>query len=346
MKLAVGYPLLVDDTDEPFIRVVERFREDVGEVYFSWPGDPSARSVIGNRNGQPDWQVQERLENDLAAFGKMGIKLDLLFNANCGGGSAISRRLANHVCSVIDRVREAAGLDVVTTTSPFIAHVVKQRYGNLEIRASVNMRIGTVEALAYVEDQFDSFYIQREYNRDFERIEQLQEWAKDRGKKLLLLANSGCLRFCSTQTFHDNMVAHEQQISRTDNVPCEVLACRNYLRNSDNWAAILQSTWIRPEDLDRYEGCFPLIKLATRMHHNPAMVIQAYSRRRYQGNLLDLLEPGHGSLLQGFVIDNCRFPQDWFDRVTECSKQCHRCGYCREVLKEVLVDAEMEVARM
>ncbi|MCD4825274.1 MAG: hypothetical protein K8S55_11780, partial [Phycisphaerae bacterium] len=318
MKFSVGYP--VDDSDG-FAESVEEHREHIEEVYFAWPGVASCRMSSSDRAGYVLWDTQERLEADLLRFRRAGVKLDLLFNGNCYGGQAVSRKLERLVCSIIDHLQErVGGVEVVTTTSPFVAFVVKNHYESIEVRASVNMRIGTVEGMAYLEDVFDSFYIQREYNRDFERIGQLRQWAQERGKRLHMLANSGCLRFCSTQTFHDNMVAHEQQIAETINVPCEALACRSYLRNPDNWAAILQATWVRPEDIGCYEDYFPVIKLATRMHHNPAMVIRAYVQRRHRGNLLNLLEPSHGPLLQGHIIDNRRFPQDWFEHVTKCSK--------------------------
>jgi len=33
-----------------------------------------------------------------------------------------------------------------------------------------------------------------------------------------------------------------------------------------------------------------------------------------------------------------RFPEDWFERTSECGKQCHACSYCAEVLERVLVE--------
>lgn len=88
----------------------------------------------------------------------------------------------------------------------------------------------------------------------------------------------------------------------------EVLTCRRFLREPGNWPAILAATWVRPEDLCRYEGLAYLAKLATRMHRNPRLVIAAYARGRHGGNLLALLEPGHGDLLRGAWFDNAAFP--------------------------------------
>jgi collagenase-like PrtC family protease len=86
----------------------------------------------------------------------------------------------NLVRSVIAHLQESSGLDLVTTTSLAIAKTVKEDFPGVEVRASVNMRLGTVKAMEYVATLFDSFYVQREYNRDLERIGELKQWAMAR----------------------------------------------------------------------------------------------------------------------------------------------------------------------
>ena len=337
MKFAVGYQL-PDPDEEPLTRIVEDFREQIEEVYFPWGDMPSGRSPMTSRSGYVDWGGQQWLERDLCAFRDMGLKLDLLLNANCYGGQSLSRALANRVCSIIEHLLDLAGLDVVTTTSPMIARTVQERFPQIDVRASVNMRLGTVKGMEYVADLFDSFCMQREYNRDLERIDELRAWTDAHGKALHFLVNSGCMNFCSGQTFHDNLVAHEAEISETVNIEgWNPSVCWNYYADPSRWVCLLQNSWIRPEDLHHYEGRFPVAKLATRMHASPRKVIQAYCEGRYRGNLLDLLEPGHGPLIAPHVIDNARFPADWFERTTTCDQRCHDCGYCAAVLEQVLV---------
>ncbi|MGQ9632590.1 MAG: hypothetical protein ACUVXI_20090 [bacterium] len=341
MKFAVGYQL-AEEGEEPFVDIVGDFKDHIGEVYFPWLDMPTGRASLTSRRGFVDWGGQRRLEEELRAFKEMGVRLDLLLNANCYGRYAISQHLANLVCSVIEHIQEiVGGLDAVTTTSPAIARTIKQNFKNIDIRASVNMRIGTVKGMEYLADLFDSFHIQREFNRDFERINELKEWADAHGKKLYMLANSGCLSFCSGQTFHDNLVAHEAEIDETFNIPgWNPSLCWNYYANRENWVSFLQNSWVRPEDIHGYEGYFPIIKLATRMHSNPRMVIEAYCERKFVGNLPDLFEPGHGPAFYPYIIDNSRFPEDWSERTTKCDKICHKCDYCASVLKEVLVKVE------
>jgi collagenase-like PrtC family protease len=339
MKFAVGYQLSDTTEADSIVDVVGDFKEHIEEVYFPWLDMPSGRMPLANRRGFVYWDAQGRLEQDLRHLKEMGVKLDLLFNANCYGRHAASQFLANQVCSVIEHLGEVTGgLDAVTTTSLAIARTVKQNFKGIDVRASVNMRIGTVKGMRYVADLFDSFYVQREYNRDFQRIEALKAYADAGGKHLFLLVNSPCLSFCSGQVFHDNLVAHEMEIAEMANMAdWNPTVCWNHYRNAENWVSFLQNSWIRPEDMENYEPYFAMVKLATRMHANPRMVVQAYVDQEYAGNLADLFEPGYGPVFYPYIIDNSRFPEDWFGRTTGCDKRCNQCGYCRSVLRQVLI---------
>lgn len=340
MKFAVGYQLS-EENEEPFTDIVRDYRDHIAEVYFPWPGTPSGRSPLGVAGGSVDWSAQARLEDDLVCLKDMGVRLQFLLNANCYGGESLSKHFLNRTVSMVEHLRKTVKLDGVTTASLAIARALKECVGDLDVRASVNMRIGTVKGLMYVSDYFDSYTIQREYNRDPQRITECREWAEANGKALHILVNSGCMNFCSGQTFHDNLVAHEAEIAQTDVIegwnPC---VCWNYCAQPEHWVVLLQNSWIRPEDLHYYEDLFPIAKLATRMHANPRRVIRAYSERKYRGNVLDLFEPSHSPILKGHVIENSLFPDDWFERTTQCDKKCHRCDYCASVLKKVLLKVE------
>lgn len=342
MKFAIGYQL-PDEDEEPFVNLVADYAQRIDEVYFPWLDMPSGRSPMATREGFVDLEAQAKLERDLGSLREMGVKLDLLLNASCYGRWGTSRRLVNHVCSVVHHLHERFALDAVTTMSPVIAAAVKEHFSGVDVRASVNMRLGTARAMEYVAHLFDSFYVQREYNRDLGRIDELFSWADANRKRLFMLANSGCLLWCAVQTFHDNLVSHERDVAETVNVSADSPAlCWSFYRDRANWTRFLQNSWIRPEDLHHYDGLFPVVKLATRMHARPRMVMEAYTSGEYRGNLPDLFEPGYGPVFAPYVIDNTRFPSDWFERTTT------RGGvtpppddsYYDEVLERVLVRAE------
>ena len=300
MLLSVGYPLL---PEVELAEAIERYRDKIGEIYFAWRDAPSGRMPT-----LPE--VQQRLEADLPAFRAMGLKLCLLLNGNCYGREAMAVKFAENIVRTVEEVRETAGgLDTVTTASPFVAYNVKKHFPEIETRASVNMRIGTVEGMTYLQDVFDAYYVQREYNRNFARLRELRQWASGHGKKLHGLLNSGCLNFCSNQTFHDNLVAHEREMDRVENLrEFNPVVCHGFYSDPANREkAIDYSNWIRPEDLHYYDKIFDGAKIATRLHSHPAKVISAYARRSWPGNLAELLEPS----FRGMFIDNRAFAEDW-----------------------------------
>ncbi len=300
MKFMPGYQLMKDDR---YIDTIIKNSEYIHEVYFSFADMPSGRGSTLDKINISPYEAQNKQFRDLCRLAECKIGLNLLLNANCYGGAAQSRALFNQMGETVDYLVGAFGLRSVTTASPLVAKFVKSNFGALEIRASVNMRIGTVEGMEYLGDDFDGYYMQREYNRDFDRIRLLKEHCDTRGKKLYMLANSGCLNFCSAQTFHDNLVAHEKEASFMDNAYEFQGACTAYLKDEAHLSTLYEHTnFVRPEDMKLYDEYFVAAKLATRVHKDPARVLETYVRAKYSGNLLELLEPAHA--IYPYVLEN------------------------------------------
>lgn len=336
MKFAIGYQ--VPANGERFSAIVEDYRDRVAEVYFPWPGMPSGRQALGYGPEGTDFFAREELAEELQTIRRLGVKLDLLFNANCYGDYAVSARFESEIVSVLKCLGAQELLpEIVTTTSPFVAAVIRKHFPEMEIRASVNMRIDSTLAMEYLSDVFDSFHIRRDLQRDLPTVRQFHQWCETHGKKLCMLANSGCLRNCPAQSFHDNLVAHDAAIREIRAVPdFQPHLCWKLYRNKENFVNFLKSSWIRPEDLKYYEPYFPVVKLATRLHTHPRMVIGAYAEGEYHGDLLALTEPGFGPAFAPYFLDNDRFPADWHELAGKCAINCSHCGKCEEVLRAVL----------
>ena len=341
MRYAVGYRLPSRDR-ESIVDIVRDYREYIHEVYFAWVGAPSGRAAGGVQRGAVDWTAQQTLERELLTLREMGIPLDLLFNSNCYGGRAVSEHLQNEVGSLLEYLHmRGLAPQTVTTTSLTVARTVQRYFPDIDVRASVNMRIGSPEAFGYVEGLFDSLYLCRDVQRNLEAVRAMKRYCDGKEKGLYLLANSGCLYQCPGQTFHDNMVAHDAEIDETKNIPgWTPHVCWHLYKREENRDAVLRATWIRPEDVHNYEGLVPVMKLATRLHDRPRTVVAAYARQRYEGNLLDLFEPGHGTAFAPTVIDNTLFPGDWFEKTSTCPRNCPECDYCSKVFEKVAVRTE------
>lgn len=146
IKYEVGYQLT--DACFSFRDLIAEFVDYIDTVYFPWTQIATCRNAISNNKGHVNWMAQFILERDLRWLRDQGIKLNLLFNANCYGEQAVSKYLENQIQSVIEHLT-MIGLrpEIVTTTSPAIARMLKKSHKDILVRASVNMRIGTVEGM-------------------------------------------------------------------------------------------------------------------------------------------------------------------------------------------------------
>ncbi len=343
MKFIVGYPTRAVPG---FVDEIIAAKNSVYEVYFAFGDIPNGRNSIGT-DGESPIERQMRLLADLKKFSDNGIKLNLLFNGNCYGADSQSRAFFNKVGEITDYIQSNFGLASVTTSSPLIAKFIGENFEGIDRRASVNMEIGTIAGISYVKDYFDSFYLKREVNRDKKGLLSMKAWCEERGKQMYLLANSGCLNFCSAHTFHDNLVSHEAEISKMDNGYEFTGVCRDFLTDPEGFKLYLQRTnFIRPEDLGLYEGLTPAVKLATRVNKAPHRILRAYMQGKYRGSVMELLEPDHSGLIYPSIVDNGEIPKDFGRTVFECGKNCEACGKCVKALETATKTINLETFKI
>jgi len=303
VKFFVGYQLFAGSE---FVKSIIKRKESISEVYFSWGDLPNGRSIQTDRSDMTPWEAQQKQFDDLKKISGSGINTNLLFNATCYGKDSLSKSFFEKVGDITDYCLQNLRLSSVTTASPLIAKFIKANFPHLCVRASVNMEIGSIEGMEYVEEYFDSFYMKRELNRNFLKIRELKNWCETNGKTLYALANSGCLNNCSAHIFHDNLVSHEGEILAMNNGYAFSGICHGFLKKKDNVYKILDNTgFIRPEDIYLYEDVFPAVKLATRVSSNPEKILRAYlDNRKHSGSVFDLLEPNHSGTIYPYVLEN------------------------------------------
>jgi hypothetical protein len=227
---------------------------------------------------------------------------------------------------------------------------MEPRIGELELIPSVNCFIDTIGKFhtmrRYLENACGAYrarkvIIDRGLNRDLEGMERLCRQVKefDPDLKIEVLVNEGCMLYCPFKINHDIFISmsndHNQcQVHR--NTDCDdynlnkLYGCQN--SNLKNPANIFRSPFVRPEDVQRLEGMADILKVAgkTLPPNRMKMIFQAYLDRKYSGNLLDLLDATQ-ILSKDIFIDNARLPEDFFETVATCNKNCPACGKCEKV---------------
>ena len=334
-KFAVGY-YMSKKADDPtsFSELAKRFAPRLREVYFPWPGVSNGRAVHFSPADE------ERLAADLKYCRDHGMKLDFLANAACYGERSCTEEQRLQLSGIIKRL-DKLGLhpEIVTTTSPYIARVFKLSFPDIEVRASVNMRLRNTLALEYLAPLYDSYYICRDVQRDLPTFRTISAWCKDHGKKLCMLVNSGCMRDCPWHTFHDAMVAHKISNAFPEMTYRNLgLVCSRIFDRESSREEFLRCTWIRPEDVHVFEPDLETVKLATRGVAHPVEIVEAYLNGSYDGDLLRLTDPSHAFGFRPYRIDNKSFPADWVTSgiAGKCAENCTHCGKCTEILDRVL----------
>ncbi len=317
-----------------FRDLAEQYAPFLQEVYFPWPGLLSAREISGD-----PVPLRKQIVDDMRFCRAKGLRLDLLINATCYGDKAMtSDQRLDYYGNLKEMDKVGIMPEIITTTSPYIATITKKLNASIDRRASVNMRLLSTIAMEYVADEFDSFYLCRDLQRDLPTVKMFAEWGKKTGKKICMLANSGCLRFCPWQTFHETLLSHNfphiyGEMKALDIPPTLCVG----MVQSKQYEEILRASWIRPEDLHRYEPYVSVFKLSTREADRPDLILKAYTSGTFDGDTLLLLDPGFSYFVRPYIFDNKAFPKEWSEGkiAGKCASNCTHCGKCTEVLKLV-----------
>ena len=330
-KFAFGY-FFEKRAGKTFRELAEEYAPYLSEVYFPWPGLMSAREL----KGEPEQQRKELID-DLRFCRMKGMQLDLLMNATCYGDTTFTVAQKEDFYANL-KLLDKAGImpEIITTTSPYIATVTKKYSGEIDRRASVNMRLNSTLAMEYVADSFDSYYICRDVQRDLPTMKTFAAWAQKNGKKLCMLANSACLRYCPWQTFHETLLSHDflHILSEMKEVKLPSTLCTGIMQEK-RYEELLRGSWIRPEDLHRYMPYVSVVKLSTREADRPDLILKAYTSGSYDGDLVLLLDPTFAFLVHPMILDNKAFPKEWSEGEIAgiCANHCTHCGKCTKVME-------------
>jgi collagenase-like PrtC family protease len=150
-----------------------------------------------------------------------------------------------------------------------------------------------------------------------------------------VLANEGCLPYCPFKLSHDSYIALANMggQDQTHSINCDI-GCMRLLDEQPH--RLLQSPFIRPEDVDLYLYHADTIKLCGRTLGPSFLMnaINAYRVRRYDGNLLDLMD-AMSWLADRLYVDNRKLSFDFANMLSQCDNRCDRCGFCRELFDSI-----------
>lgn len=245
--------------------------------------------------GRPSFYLPEVDRAQLERFVKKSHERHLWFNyllnASAMGNTEFTREGQRAMEEMLEWL-DGIGVDSVTVANVFFLRLVKQRHPRLKVRVSSHRYTDNARKVRFWVDNGADFIVVSEVNihREFEVLRSMQEAAQ--GKELQLIVNNWCRQDCAVAGNHAvNLSNASQKGSRGFPLDYCSLVCNDLrLREPVNY---LRANWIRPEDLHFYEEMgFHNFKIVERNTPTPILLdrVKAYSQRRYDGNLLDLVQ--------------------------------------------------------
>jgi len=236
---------------------------------------------------------RRRFREHVEAAHARGIGFNYLINPACLDNREYTRAGQRAIERLLGFV-EDCGVPSVTISLPFLLPIVKKRHPQLKVRVGVYARVdGVAKANFWEEMGADCITLESiAVNRDFAMLKAIRDSVK---LELQLIANSNCLIFCPLSGQHMVNLSHASQkghASRGFMIDYCALKC-----SADKLAApvnYLRSEFIRPEDIDLYTALgFDSFKILERGAPTEVLAkrVRAYTERRFEGNLLELIQP-------------------------------------------------------
>ncbi len=328
--------------------------------------------------GRPDNTLadveKEKFENHIKKARKAGIKFNYLLNGSCLSNDEQDVKWQNRFKEFLSYLRDV-GVNALTVTNPYILQFVKKYFPNdFTVRISTFACIDSYEKAKYWEDM-GADYICVDFvkiNRDFNALKYMVENLKK--AKIEILATNSCLKNCPMIYTHTNALSHASIKSDKKSYyeDWSLFYCQK--KELENLEEYIKSPWVRPEDIKYYEKIgiehfkiterdFPTIELVKR--------VKAYTERKYEGNLLDLIQ-GHGCYTKNilnFEKNEVSTRKDIYDEIrrvrglgqprecerhiyidnkkldgfieffvkNKCTNKCDKCNYCKRIAELAIV---------
>lgn len=254
--------------------------------------------------------------------------------------------------------------------NPFLLKIVKKHFPKLKVSISTIARVDSLEkVLEYEKAGADEITLDYNIYRNFPELKRIRE---NSSINFQLIANDGYLFNCPWAIYHFQLEGHDSQLEY-NNVLKYFSYCRFNCKqkSAKDPTELVKGMWIRPEDVEFYEELgYKKLKIIDRLKDTPWLmnVVDAYTERKYDGNLSDILcsfdtfekeevntpvikkeeicEDKIQSLRNYWdlkpYIDNKKlsklnFIEFFRKNKTDCRNiKCSNCNYCENIAKQVV----------
>jgi collagenase-like PrtC family protease len=245
--------------------------------------------------GRPSFYLPEVDRAGVARFVRRthdhGISFNYLLNASSMGNSEYTREGQRQLEAMLGWLDDI-GVDSVTVANVYFLRLIKRRHPRLKVRVSSHRFTDNARKVRFWVDNGADYIVVSEVgiHRELKVLRAMREAAG--GVELQLIVNNWCRQDCAIAGNHAVGLSCASQ-SGSRGFPldyCSLVCNALRLREPVNY---LRANWIRPEDLHLYEELgYHNFKIVERNTPTAILLerVKAYAQRRYDGNLLDLVQ--------------------------------------------------------
>ena len=276
--------------------LIERIKEyPIYEIYGKLKND-----IIGG--GRPDDELKDietiKFEKHVKMVRKSGIKFNYLLNGSCFANNEQNKEWQKKFKSFLTYLKKI-GVNALTVTNPYVMQFVKKYFGNyFTLRVSTFACVDSFERAKYWEDMGADIICADfvKINRDFKKLKYMVQNLKH--AKIEILVTNSCLKNCPMIFTHTTSLSHasDKSLEKENYEDWSLFYCQEIQNNKNE--EYIKSPWVRPEDIKYYEEIgIEHFKITERGFPTDELVkrVKAYTDRKYNGNLIDLIQ-GHGYL--------------------------------------------------
>ena len=284
---------------------------------------------------------------------ELGIKFHYTMNAPWCNGIERNQTGRDKIIRTIEYLANL-NVDAFIIANPYLIDLCNREFPEIPIIGSINMKTTTMYKLEMLfELGCSKVVIDKTLNRNIKFLESLGPLKK----KVILLVNSTCLFDCPLEQYHVSENSHLS--SGSNNITNDVNFCidyciKQYVKNPEN---LLKTSWIRPEDIDKYQNIgieYFKIQGRTLTENEVFTLIRSYIAGSSPKNDLISIFPGFAEklllkskelnmsipMIKNSFLEENNFIDSFFNKKVQCQGACKICRHCLkmyELITERLV---------
>lgn len=235
------------------------------------------------------------------------------------------------------------GVTAVTICLPSLIELVIRSHLPLHIKGStVCGIINTEKAREFSRMGVERIVVDESINRDFDQLHRISQVFPNETE---LIVNVICDMNCVYRPFHHNQMSHDYHFEAKS---VKYYSHRCSMRRAQKPENILKMNFIRPEDIPFYESVginrYKIQGRQATLKGNIPKTVEAYLRKSYDGDLLNLLDcffPTNSFRTEIYNRQLNDFLKP-FLKPGFCVRDCENCNYCREYCIKNLPSQELE----